>query len=67
MVRKSRQVREHNQLQERKHQAMASGKPAPRPTFAEKIEWGMVCFRICNGHGSQRTIYLCNTIIRLKA
>ena len=49
MVRKSRQVREHDQLQERKYQAMASGKPAPLPTFAEKIEWGMVFFVFAMG------------------
>ena len=51
MVRKSRQVRAENRLQERKRKAMAEDKsppPPPPPTFRERlietVEWGMVFF-----------------------
>ena len=55
MVRKSRQVRAENRLQERKRKAMAEGKPPPPPppTFRERlietVEWGMVFFVFCMG------------------
>ena len=55
MVRKSRQVRKHNQLQERKHQPMVSGKPAPLPV-------GYGVFRILHGSRCRYTHDMCNPI-----
>ena len=55
MVRKSRQVRKHNQLQERNHQPMVSGKPAPLPV-------GYGVFRILHGSRCRYTHDMCNPI-----